>query len=176
MMAVNLIWGSITTLMLGFLLALITVCLSPGLVSAISDKRSRARCEWAQRKTMRRVLDARGMSLIEVMIASAILAFALVSITSAFPTAYVNVDTSGTRSKATAYAQQKLEGLKNQPFNPGPLTANDSLENGEFTRSWTVTQEPGTNVPNRLARITVTVTWVGRRPQTLTLETLRAEL
>ena len=146
------------------------------LVSVISHKRSRPRCEWTQRKTMRNVLDARGMSLIEVMIASTILAVGLVSIISVFPTAYVNVDTSGERSKATAYAQQKLEELKNQPFNPGPLTANDSLENGDFTRGWTITQEPGTNIPNRLARIAVTVTWVGSRPQTLTLETLRAEL
>lgn len=124
---------------------------------------------------MKRMLDGRGMSLIEVLIASAILAVGLVGIVSAFPTAYVNVDTSGAKSKATAYAQQTLEELKNQPFDPGPLTANDSLENGDFTRSWTITQEPGTDAPNRLARITVTVSWQGSRPQTVTIETMRAE-
>lgn len=123
---------------------------------------------------MRRGLDSRGLTLVEVLIASAILAVGLAGIMSAFPAAYVDVVASGSESKATAYAQQQLEELKNQPFNPGPVTANDTPEPG-YARSWTITLEPGTTAPNRLARITVTVTWSGSRPQSVTLETMRAE-
>ena len=119
--------------------------------------------------------DHRGLSLIEVLAASAILAVGLLALISAFPTGYLNVVGSGGQSQATAYAKQKLEELKNQPFTPGPLAANDSLEGGAFMRTWTITQEPGTSAPNRYVRITVTVTWAGSRPQTVTLETMRAE-
>lgn len=122
----------------------------------------------------RRVSDSRGASLVEVLIASAILAFGLVGLVSAFPTAYINVVGGGGKSKATAYAQQMIEQMKNQPFNPGPVNQTDTPEPG-YARAWTITQEPGTSAPNRLARITVTVTWGGSRQQTVTLETMRAE-
>ncbi len=36
-------------------------------------------------------------------------------------------------------------------------------------------QQPGTNPPNRLARVRVTVQWGGGRPQTVVLESMRAE-
>lgn len=124
---------------------------------------------------MNRRLDDRGISLIEVLIASVILAFSLVSLLSAFPAAYVNVVVGGGRSKVTAYAQQMMEQLKNQPFNLGPVNQTDTPEPG-YTRTLTITQEPGTSAPNRLARVTVTVNWRGSRPQTVTFETMRAEL
>ncbi|MFQ5656384.1 MAG: prepilin-type N-terminal cleavage/methylation domain-containing protein [Candidatus Methylomirabilales bacterium] len=129
-------------------------------------------------RPLKRVSDSRGLTLVEVLIASALLAVALIGIMGAFPTAYVDVVASGGESKATAYAQQKIEELKNQPFIPGPLTANDTPEAG-FTRNWTITQVAGTTAPNRLARINVTVTWNGSagtaRSETVTLETMRAE-
>ncbi len=124
---------------------------------------------------MERTRDHRGLTLIEVLIAAAILAVGLLALLSAFPIGYVDLNVSGGQSKATAYAQQMLEQLKNQPFNPGPLNQTDTPEPG-YTRSWTITQEPGTNVPNRLARIQVTVVWTqGDRPQRVVLETMRAE-
>ncbi len=93
----------------------------------------------------------------------------------AFPIGYVDINVSGGQSKATAYAQQMLEQLKNQTFNAGPLNQTDTPEPG-YTRTWTIAQEPGTNPPNRLARIRVTVVWTrGDRSQTVTLETMRAE-
>ncbi len=124
---------------------------------------------------MRRARDHQGLTLIEVLIAAAILAVGLVALLSAFPIGYVDVNVSGGQSKATAYAQQMLEQLKNQTFNPGPLNQTDTPEPG-YTRTWTITQELGTNPPNRLARIQVTVVWTrGDRSQTVALETMRAE-
>jgi hypothetical protein len=67
-----------------------------------------------------------------------------------------------------------MEQLKNQPFNLGPVNQTDTPEPG-YTRTLTITQEPGTSAPNRLARVTVTVNWRGSRPQTVTFETMRAE-
>jgi prepilin-type N-terminal cleavage/methylation domain-containing protein len=124
---------------------------------------------------MRRARDHQGLTLIEVLIAAAILAVGLLALLSAFPIGYVDVNVSGGQSKATAYAQQMLEQLKNQTFNPGPLNQTDTPEPG-YTRTWTITQELGTNPPNRLARIQVTVVWTqGDRSQTVALETMRAE-
>ena len=124
---------------------------------------------------MRRARDHQGLTLIEVLIAAAILAVGLLALLSVFPIGYVDVNVSGGQSKATAYGQQMLEQLKNQTFNPGPLNQTDTPEPG-YSRTWTIAQEPGTNPPNRLARIQVTVVWTrGDRSQTVTLETMQAE-
>ena len=123
---------------------------------------------------MRRARDHQGLTLIEVLIAAAILAVGLLALLSVFPIGYVDVNVSGGQSKATAYGQQMLEQLKNQTFNPGPLNQTDTPEPG-YSRTWTIAQEPGTNPPNRLARIQVTVVWTrGDRSQTVALETMRA--
>jgi prepilin-type N-terminal cleavage/methylation domain-containing protein len=129
---------------------------------------------------MKRVKDQHGFTLVEVLIAAAILAVGLLALVSAFPIGYVDVTASGGQSKATAYAQQQLETLKNQGFttafdNCPPNVPEVIVADTAYTRCWTITQEPGTNPPNRLARIRVTVTWGGSRPQTVTLETMRAE-
>jgi hypothetical protein len=73
-----------------------------------------------------------------------------------------------------------MEILKNQAFNPGPVgpSTMTGLESG-YTGTWRIDPVSGTVAPNRLARITVSVTYrtggAGRQSQTVTLETLRAE-
>lgn len=124
---------------------------------------------------MQRAEDHQGLTLIEVLIAAAIVAVGLLAPVSAFPMGYVDLNISGGQSKVTAYALQMLAQLKNQPFSPGPFNQTDTPEPG-YTRTWTITQEPDTNPPNRLAPIQVTVLWTrGVRSQTVTLETMRAE-
>lgn len=139
---------------------------------------------------MRNVKDQRGLSLIEVLIASAILAVGLLALLSAFPIGYVDVNVSGGQSKATAYAQQMMERLKNLPFqdlldNPA---GNDTPE-VNYTRTWNICpvgdpspspcfddDEDETLAPNRLVRIQVTVAYTGGgRPQTVRLDSMRAE-
>ncbi len=124
---------------------------------------------------MRRVQNRQGFTLIEVLIAASILSVGLLALVSVFPVGYVDVTVSGGQSKATAYAQQMMEQLKNQPFTASAPLQTDAPEAG-YTRTWSITQEAGSNAPNRLARITVTVNWAGTsRPQTVALETMRAE-
>ena len=118
-----------------------------------------------------------GQDLIEVLVAAAILPVGLLAALGAVPTGYFDAASSGGLSKATAYAQAQMEALRNQAFNPDPLTAGDSLEGGEFLRNWAITPIAGTAAPNRLVRIVVTVNWGGRGspPQAVTLETMRPE-
>jgi hypothetical protein len=81
-----------------------------------------------------------------------------------------------------------MEQLKNQPFPfaagvVAPATINGAdipditpgVDDVQYNRTWTITLEPLTNPPNRLARVRVTVTWGGQRPQTVVLESMRAE-
>jgi len=131
---------------------------------------------------MRRVRNHRGLTLIEVLIAAAILAVGLLALVSTFPIGYVDVTVSGGQSRATSYAQAMMEQLKNQPF-PAAFPVNGAdvpqitagVNDAAYARTWTITQEAGTNPPNRLARVRVTVQWGGGRPQTVVLESMRAE-
>lgn len=129
---------------------------------------------------MIRMRAPRGLTLIEVLLAATILAIGLLGVLTAFPTSYLDVVGSGAQSKAVSYARQQMEILKNQAFNPGPVSATSmtGLESG-YTGTWRIDAVSGTIAPNRLARITVAVTYrtggAGKAPQTVTLETLRAE-
>ncbi len=59
---------------------------------------------------------ADGFSLVEVLIAAAILAVTLLSLSSMFPTGYLNVDQGGERTTAVTLAQERIEWLRNQPY------------------------------------------------------------
>ncbi len=72
---------------------------------------------------------ARGFSLIEVLIAAAILALGLLAIASMFPTAYRNVDWSGERTAAVNLVQQRLEWVRNQSYTSAALAAGTTTEN-----------------------------------------------
>src|SRR3970040_287795 len=104
--------------------------------------------------------DVRGFTLIEVLIAMAILVVALVALLGLLSQSSLNVYLGGGESKATSYARQMAEQLRNQPLaapcNPpaplagcfqagGPFT--DTPETG-ITRTWTVASVGGTIAPN----------------------------
>jgi Tfp pilus assembly protein PilV len=127
---------------------------------------------------MRRQTGQAGMSLIEVLLAVAFLAIALVALLSMLTQGSVSVVAGGGQSKATAYARQMMEQLRNQSFTVGPVNGTDTPEAG-ITRAWSVAQAGATVAPNRLATIQVTVQ-VNRATGTLgaqniTLTTMRAE-
>ena len=134
--------------------------------------------------------DAQGFTLVEVLVAIAIIAIALVALMSMVSRGSLNVYVGGGQSKATAYARQLLEQLKNQPLGPAPCTppapltgcfppadGTDTPEPG-VVRQWNITQTLPTVAPNRLWAITVTVRvnqaqTVGG--QSATIWTMRAE-
>lgn len=122
--------------------------------------------------------DQAGMTLIEVMLAVTFLAVSLVALMSMLTRGSINVVAGGSQSKATAFARQRMEQLKNQPFAAGPATGTDTPEPG-ITRTWTIQPTGATVPPNRLATIQVVVL-VNRATGTLgaqniTLTTMRAE-
>jgi len=127
---------------------------------------------------MRRRGNQAGMTLIEVMLAVTFLAVALVALLSMLAQGSVSVVAGGGQSKATAFARQMMEQLKNQPFVPGPVNGADTPEPG-ITRSWSIAPAGPTVAPNRLATIQVIVR-VDRGAaalgaQNITLTTMRAE-
>ncbi len=125
--------------------------------------------------------NEQGITLMEVLIAIPILVIGILAVMSTLTVGFVDVAMSGGQAKATTYARQQIEMFKNQAFTVGPINAADVPEPG-MTRTWTIAQVGATPAPNRLARITVTVTWrpgaTGAdtgTPQSITLETMRAE-
>ena len=126
--------------------------------------------------------DSRGFTLIEVLLAVAIITIALLALLSMLSAGSVNVYAGGGQSKATAFARQQIEFLRNVPVNdPRFAPGNDPVNVPErgITRRWTVVQTGPTVAPNRLWTITVTVTatqtstLVGS--QNITLWTMRSE-
>lgn len=99
--------------------------------------------------------NAKGVSVVEVLIAASILAVALVAIGSLFSTAYLNVGYGGRRTVALALANQKMEELRDGIFPPSTAGSPEAI-NGIYTRSWTVTVS---GAPSQVARTTVTVSW-----------------
>jgi len=120
-----------------------------------------------------------GFTLVEVMVAIAFIAVALLGLLAMLSTGYNSVAAGGAASKATDYGRQQIEFLKNVAVNDARFAnGNDTPETG-VTRTWTVAQVGLTATPNRLWRITVST--VVRQNGTaagapgLVLETMRAE-
>ncbi len=138
--------------------------------------------------------DERGFTLVEALVAIAILVVALVALMALLSRGSLNVAVGGGQTKAVEYARQQVEILRNWPINapcPGgvcfpPANGADvprpcatcPPENG-ITRSWTIAPVGATVTPNRLWSITVTVTVTQASQmaggQNITLQTMRSE-
>jgi len=99
-------------------------------------------------------------------------------------TGYVSVAAGGGQSKATSYGRQLMERVRNQTVTPGtgltcPNTPNPDFPETGITRTCAVTQVGATVSPNRLWRVTVTVSVRQMGPNQaapwIALETMRAE-
>ncbi len=117
---------------------------------------------------------AGGFSLVEVLIATAIVAITFLAIASMFPTAYRNVDWSGEQTTAVALAEQQLEWLMNQSYVSPFLTAGTTPLNlagpyAGYTRTTTI-QDDTPMVGVKDVRVTVT-TPAGRSVQLVTVIT-----
>ena len=126
-----------------------------------------------------------GFTLVEVLVAAAILVVGVVGVSGAFSVAFTDVVASSGESKATAYARQQMEILKNGAFSVVcgcagcacvPVAGADIPE-PEFSRTWNTALIAGTVTPNQVVNITVTVTWRPgwSRTKTIILQTSRME-
>ena len=128
---------------------------------------------------------ASGFSVLEVLITTAILSVALLGLASLFPTGYNNIAYGGGMTTAATLGQQKIEALRNFPFDLGvactapatdlacmnaagappggapseteAITAPVVRDGYNFTRrTWVQIQG---NAPYRFANITVILDW-----------------
>lgn len=107
------------------------------------------------RRRCRGTIGQAGFTLIEMLIAAAILGVTLVAMTTAFPVSYVNVVYAGRVSQGVALAQLVLEDLKAGTFPP----ANGNATSGIYTITWTVTSVGVGGAADDLRKVSVTVTW-----------------
>lgn len=119
--------------------------------------------------------DQRGFTIVEVLVAAAIMVIGVVGVSGAFSVAFTDVVASSGESKATAYARQQLEVLRNQPFST--TAAGADTPEAQFNRNWNTFLVPGTLAPNQVVTITVTVTWRQgwSRGKTIILQTNRMQ-
>ena len=113
-------------------------------------------------------LSQKGFSLIELMVAAAILAFAIFGIFQAYSTGFLGMFDSRDRTVATNYVQEKMEELKNVDFDTIVDEASSQIVGDiKFSRNVNVEYIDGsTNLiaagPTNLKRVTTTVNWADR--------------
>ncbi len=128
-------------------------------------------------RTIRLRASARGLSLVEGLVAAALVAIAFVAVSNLFPVGYSNITYGGNQTLAANYAQQKIEQLKNLAFDSINITTCspnvENLGNG-FSRSCVLTLNVGVgSLQGDMKKVRVTVTWPDKyRPGSLSVETL----
>ena len=119
--------------------------------------------------------NGKGFTVVEVLIAAAILVVALLAILDILPSGSTNVDEGGRISSAVALAQQTLEVVKNSGIPPVAGNCPGTVPTS-FTCSLAVSVIEGVIPNNRLATITVTTTWRNsKRSGNVSLVTTLAE-
>ena len=116
--------------------------------------------------------SARGFTILEVLMAAAIVAIALMGLAGVFSTAYRTVDWSGEDTVAVTLGKQRLEWLKNQPYTSAALAAGPTTENltGDYAGYTQQTVVIDDNPLVGVKQVVVTVTTpVGRSVQLVTL-------
>ena len=114
-------------------------------------------------------LGSRGMTLVEVLIALAIISIALLGMCLTSLSVIKGNATNDMLTRASTVAQAKMEDLKNVPFSS---LANGNDTEGDFTRQWTITDISAT-----LKQITLITSWTNKQGTTsnITIYTLRSK-
>ena len=144
-------------------------------------------------QSKRSIVIQDGFSVVEALIAAALIGLAFLAVSNLFPTGYSNITYGGRTTTAVAHAQQKIEHLKaiagytapGQGFNAinttncstTPETLADPLvPTLTFTRTCTLIPDVGATpllVAAELKKVRVTVTWAAQnRPGSVDMETL----
>jgi prepilin-type N-terminal cleavage/methylation domain-containing protein len=130
----------------------------------------------ARERSNRSNLNLNGFSLIELMVAAAILSLAIFGIFQAFGTGFLGMFDARDRTVATNYVQEKMEELKNADFDTVVDEASSQIVGDiKFSRNINVEYINGsTNLivagPTNLKRVTTTVNWTDRNGVTKKVE------
>ena len=114
-----------------------------------------------------------GFTMVELVVAVGVIGTVLLGIAGVFIVSYTNVDYGGRVTRATSYAHQKAEELRNTSF---ALLANGGdVPEAAFTRSWTVSTSGAP--PTRIADVQVSVSFLSQtaRPATVQIQSQIAE-
>lgn len=113
-------------------------------------------------------LNQKGFSLIELMVAVAILALVAMGLFQAFTAAFQSMNDSRDRTVAINYAQQILENYKNTPFEKITTPFPGEFEGTKFSHNVFVTQSI-----NDLKKVFVEISWLDRNSnyKSITAET-----
>ena len=121
-------------------------------------------------------MNKRGFTLIEVLIGLVILAIGLLGVAGMQASSVKGNFFSNNLTEATYIAKDRLEFLKNLPFDNGPLNPGNYVEPSTtiagivFTRTYAVTQDG-----NGLKTITYNVNWSDRVAHRVTFTTARSQ-
>jgi prepilin-type N-terminal cleavage/methylation domain-containing protein len=126
---------------------------------------------------MSRRAGTEGFSVIELMVALAVLGVGIISLAQLFPYGAQNQIKDRLRGSASDLAQQKMEQLREIPWSSSDLTdgihptafgeALSLQDEGTFNRRWIVTTQAGNFSDMKL--VTVRVTWQFLRPDSVEL-------
>ena len=122
--------------------------------------------------------DERGLSLVEGLVAAALVALGFLAVLNLFPTAYSNITYGGNQTLAAYYALQKIEQLKNLSFdaidNSCDITKPENLPTAGFSRTCLLTLKVGVgSLQGDLKKVQVTVTWPRQyQPGSLLVDTV----
>ena len=114
----------------------------------------------------------KGFTLIEVLVGLVILAIGMLSIAAMQITSIKGGSFSNHLTQATTYAQDRLENLKNRPYNDAALTSghhDDGTIATIFLRQYDVVEDAG----NLLKTITVTVQWTDKSNHSVSFRVIR---
>ena len=141
----------------------------------------------------RRMVVPKGFSIVEALIAAALIGLAFLAISTLFPTGYSNITYGGRITVAVSFAQQKIEQLKAIVASTAPGDGFDGINTNAgscpigsetladplvpsitFTRTCTLTTGVGTApLAADLKKVRVTVTWAAQhRPGSTQIEAL----
>lgn len=111
----------------------------------------------------------KGFSLIELMIAAAILAIALLGIFHAYSVGFMGMADARDRTVATNYAREAMEDIKNMDFIEISPVALTQIEGTKYERG--VSVDYNVEGSSNLIRVTVLVSWKNRNEQPLNVTT-----
>jgi prepilin-type N-terminal cleavage/methylation domain-containing protein len=121
------------------------------------------------------VFGRKGFTLTEVLIGFVILAVGILAIASMQITSTKGGYFSNNVTRATIFAQDKLEYLKNLSYRNSDLSSgqhNEGTISGTiFSRQYTIVEDAG----NSMKTITITVQWTDRRNHSISFSTIRSK-